>query len=96
MAHPRNAQWHTSTLENASLSTKSATPNCRKLVSANAIPTVLVFALPTEPGTVGVVASFTAMITGGDKMSLLTKRRSSTACRFPGDALGFPLVQLRG
>jgi hypothetical protein len=83
-------------LENASLSTKSATPNCRKLVSANAIPIVLAFALPAEPGTVGVVASFTAIMTGGDKMSLFTKRRSSTAWRFPGDALEFLSVEVRG
>ncbi|SRR6266436_3177878 len=81
-----SGQRHTSMFENASLSTKSATPNCRKLVSANAIPTVLVFALPTKPGTVGVVASFTAMMTGGDRMSLFTKRSSSTAWRLPGDA----------
>ena len=81
-------------LEKASLSTKSATPNCRKLVSANAIPTVFVFALLAEPGTVGVVASLTAMMTGGDSISLFTKSRSSTAWRFPGDALESPLVQV--
>src|SRR5712671_5600401 len=57
------------------------------------MPTVLVFALPAEPGTVGVVASFTAIMTGGDSMSLLTKSRSSTAWRFPGDALERLLVK---
>jgi len=82
-------------LEKASLSTKSDTPNCRKLVSANAIPTVFAFALPAEPGTVGVVASFTAMITGGDRISLFTKRRSSTAWRFPGEALESPSVEVK-
>jgi hypothetical protein len=82
-------------LEKESLSTKSATPNCRKLVSANAIPTVFVFALAVEPGTVGVVANFTAMMTGGDRISLFTKRRSSTAWRFPGDAFESPLVEVR-
>jgi hypothetical protein len=82
--------------ENASLSTKSATPNCRRLVSANAMPTVLAFALLAEPGTVGVVASFTAIMTGGDRMSLFTKRRSSTAWRFPGDALEHLLVKGKG
>jgi len=60
------------------------------------MPTVFDFVLPAEPGTVGVVASFTAMMTGGDRISLFTKRRSSTAWRFPGEALESSLVEVNG
>ena len=74
---------HTSVLEKRSLSTKSATPNSRMLVSANAMPTALVFAL--SPGDTDEV-TLIAITIGADRRSELTKSRSSTACKFPGEA----------
>ena len=74
----------TSVLENKSLSTKSATPSSRTLVSANATPTALDFAL--EPRPDGEFATLIAMTTGADRISESLNRRSSTVCRFPGEA----------
>ena len=73
-------------LANRSLSTKSATPNSRVLVSANAIPTPVDFACAVAPGTEVVVASLMAITIGAEDSSVFTNSRSSTAWRFPGDA----------
>ena len=73
-------------LANRSLSTKSATPNSRVLVSAKATPTPVDFAWAVAPGTEVVVASLMAITIGADDNSVFTNNRSSTAWRFPGDA----------
>lgn len=70
-------------LEKRSLSTKSATPSSRTLVSANAIPTALVFVLS---GPTDEEVTLIAITIGAESRSELTKSRSSTACRFPGEA----------
>jgi hypothetical protein len=67
---------------------KSETPNSLTLVSAKATPTNLDLALSvTEDDDI-----LTARTIGADVTSELTKRRSSTAWRFPGDA--FQMVKL--
>ena len=63
---------------------KSATPNKRLVVSAKATPTD--FNLAGEASVTGTVANFIAITIGEDVISELLKRRSSTACRFPGEA----------
>ena len=73
-------------LANRSLSTKSATPNSRVLVSAKATPTPVDLAWAVAPGTEVVVASLIAITIGADDNSVFTNNRSSTAWRFPGDA----------
>ena len=67
----------TSVFEKRSLSTKSATPSSRMLVSANAIPTALVFALSPRPAAEEVILM--AMTIGAERRSEFTNRRSSTA-----------------
>lgn len=76
----RKSRERTSVLENRSVSTYSLTPISCKLVSANAIPTVL---------TLSLTCSFNARITGAASKSVFVKSRSSTALKFPGLAL-FP------
>ena len=78
-------RFRTSVLENISLSTKSATPSSRVLLSAKATPMAFVLTA-LLPGAAGVLATLIAITIGADTMSVLTKRRSSTADRFPGDA----------
>ena len=73
-------------LAKRSLSTKSATPSSRVLVSAKAIPTPVDLACAVAPGTEVVVASLMAITMGAEDNSVFTNNRSSTACRFPGDA----------
>lgn len=73
-------------LAKRSLSTKSATPNSRVLVSAKAMPTPVDFAWAVAPGTEVVVASLMAITIGAEDSSAFTNNRSSTAWRFPGDA----------
>jgi hypothetical protein len=70
--------------ENMSLSTNSATPSSRTLVSAYATPNVFILLLP--PVALIVVASLMDMTTGDDSRLELAKRRSSTAWRLPGEA----------
>ena len=62
-------------------------------MSAKAMPTDLVFVL--SPAEMDVEAVLIAMTMGADKRSELTKRRSSTAWRFPGDAFFVRTVQGR-
>lgn len=77
-------KWHTSVLENESLSAKSATPSSRVLVSAKATPTV--FVLTEEPAPPAEDAILIAITMGADVISVLPNKNSSTACKFPGDA----------
>ena len=63
---------------------KSDTPISWTVVSANAIPTDLSFALADNASA--AVANFMAITIGGDVKSELAKRRSSTDCKLPGDA----------
>lgn len=72
----------TSRFEKRSLSTKSATPSSRRLLSAKAMPTALTFV----DAPAGALASLTAMTMGEVKRSEFENRMSSTAWRFPGDA----------
>lgn len=53
-------------------------------MSAKAIPTDLSFAL--EDSVSAAVAVFMAITIGGELKSELAKSRSSTDCKFPGDA----------
>lgn len=76
----------TSVLENRSLSGKSATPSSRALVSANAIPTVFVFAFAGKPDAPAEEAILIDITIGADVMSELEKSKSSTACKLPGEA----------
>lgn len=75
----------TSVLENISLSTKSATPSSRVLLSAYAIPTVLVLAA-LLPAVTGALVILIAMTMGAETISVFTKSRSSTADKLPGEA----------
>jgi hypothetical protein len=54
------------------------------LVSAKATPTFLFFVL--SPGVSDEVVILMAITIGAERRSEFTKRRSSTACKFPGDA----------
>ncbi len=80
-----NPVRHTSVFEKISLSTKSATPSSRVLLSAYAIPIVLVFAA-LFPAVTGALAILMAMTMGAETISVFTKSRSSTADKFPGEA----------
>lgn len=82
----RNKEIHASVFENKSLSTNSATPNSRVFVSANATPTVRDFSFEEPASAFEEDAILIAITTGAETRSTLTKRRSSTAWRFPGDA----------
>ena len=72
-------------LEKRSLSTKSATPSSRVLLSAYATPTAFVLTA-VLPGAAGVLAILMAMTIGAETMSVFTNKRSSTADRLPGEA----------
>lgn len=78
--------------ENKSLSTKSATPSSRILVSAKATPTVFVRALAGAPGAAGEDVTLIAITTGAEVMSAFPKSISSTSCKFPGDAYDYGLA----
>ena len=84
----------TSVLENNSLSTKSATPSSRMLVSAKATPTVFVLAFEGAPAVAGEEATRMAMTTGADMISMFPKSISSTSCRFPGEAYALDSITL--
>jgi len=64
---------------------KSDTPISWTVVSAKAIPTDLSFALE-DNASAGAVAVLMAITIGGELKSELAKSRSSTDCKFPGDA----------
>lgn len=64
---------------------KSATAISLLVVSAKAAPTDLSFA-EVDGTSMGAVANLIAIIMGAEMKSELAKRRSSTACKFPGDA----------
>lgn len=72
----------TSVFEKRSLSTKSAAPISRTLVSAYAMLTFFIFAF----SPLAAEAILIAMTMGAERTSEFAKRRSSTAWRFPGDA----------
>lgn len=63
---------------------KSDTPISWIVVSAKAIPTDRNFAL--EDNASATVAVFMAITIGGELKSELAKSKSSTDCKFPGDA----------
>ena len=85
-----------SVFENKSLSTKSATPSSRMVVSANAMPTVFSF-WDLEEVEVGEEAILMAITIGAVRRSVEAKRRSSTAWRLPGEACGMDVrLDLKG
>lgn len=78
-AIPAFPTTRTSRLLNISSSRNSETPNLRELASAKATPTIRV--VPPFAST-----SLMAMTSGDDRLSMLLNKRSSSCCRFPGEA----------
>ncbi len=79
----RGGRLLTSVLLNISSSKNSLMPRLRALASAKATPT---FLLPFS------MEILMAMTMGDDRLSVLENSRSSTCCRFPGDACQTQIV----